>query len=95
MDDQSLLDECADWVAAQLEEENIFIDPALVTLVMEVERRLGPTRSASQATAQAIEGRMQEDGIKGIPDSINAALIYAVLQWEDEFMALAGRPRPA
>ncbi len=95
MESPSLLEECADWVAAQLEEENIFIDPALVTLVMDLERRLGPPKSASTATGQAIEALMLEDGIKGIPDSINAGLIYAVLQWEDEFMALAGRPRPA
>lgn len=95
MESQSLLDECAEWVAAQLEEENIFVDPGLVTLVMELERRLGPPNSASHESAEAIESLMVEQGIKGIPDSINAGLIYAVLQWEDEFMALAGQPRPA
>lgn len=94
-ENQSLLDECAEWVAAQLEEENIFIDPGLVSLMMEVERRLGPPRSASRATAEAMETSLVEEGVKGIPDAINAGLILAVLQWEDEFMALAGRPRSA
>lgn len=95
MESQSLLDECADWVAAQLEEENVFVDPGLVSLVMELERRDGPARSASPEGAAAIESLMVEQGIRGIPDSINAGLIYQILQWEDEFMALAGQPRPA
>ncbi|MHB8573983.1 MAG: hypothetical protein ACYDCQ_01500 [Dehalococcoidia bacterium] len=93
MESQSLLDECAEWVAAQLEEENIFVDPGLVSLIMEVERQVGPPKSASEAQAGAVEARLIEQGIRGVPDSINARLIYAVLQWEDEFMALAGRPR--
>jgi hypothetical protein len=92
---QSLLNECAEWVAEQLEEENTFIDPGLVSLMMEVERRVGPPRAANQGIAEAIEALLVEEGVQGIPDTINAKLVLAVLQWEDEFMALAGRPRPA
>lgn len=92
---QSLLDECAEWIAAQLEEENIFIDPGLVTLILAVERDSGPARAASATMATAIEIRLIEQGTVGVPDAINADLILAVLGWEDEFMALAGRPRLA
>lgn len=95
MESQSLLDECAEWVAAQLEEENIFVDPGLVSLIMETERKAGPPRAASQEQATAIEALLIEQGVQGVPDAINASLLFAVLQWEDEFMALAGRPRPA
>jgi len=95
MENQSLLDECAEWVAAQLEEENIFVDPGLVSLIMETERQAGPPRAASPEQAAAIEARLIEQGVQGVPDAINATLLFAVLQWEDEFMALAGQPRPA
>jgi len=94
MENQSLLDECAEWVAAQLEEENIFVDPGLVSLIMETERQTGPPRAACSGLA-AIEARLIEQGVQGVPDAINATLLFAVLQWEDEFMALAGQPRPA
>jgi len=90
---QALLDECADWVAEQLEEENMLVDPGLIALIMEVERTLGPLRAASQELASAIEAALVERGVQGVPDAINAFLIYNVLQWEDEFMGLAGRPR--
>jgi hypothetical protein len=92
---QALLDECAAWVAAQLEEENVLIDPGLVSLIMEVERQIGPSRAASRETAASVEAALLDQGVRGVPDAINAALIYAVLEWEDEFMGLAGRPRPA
>lgn len=92
---QALLDECAGWIAAQMEEENILIDPGLVSLIMEVERRLGPPRAASAETAGDLESALLEQGVHGVPDAINAALILSVLEWEDEFMGLAGRPRPA
>ena len=92
---QSLLDECAEWVAMQLEEENVFVDPGLVSLVMEIERSLGSPRSANQATAIAVEHVLAERGVQAAPSSVDAALVFSVLQWEDEFMALAGRARPA
>ncbi len=92
---QSLLDECAEWVAAQLEEENVFIDPGLVSLIMETERQAGPPRAASPELAADLEQRLMDQGVRGVPDAINARLLFLVLQWEDEFMALAGRPRPA
>jgi hypothetical protein len=92
---QALLDECAGWVAEQMEEENLLVDPGLVALIMETERTLGPLRAANQDTASAIEATFLEKGVMGVPDAINATLILFVLQWEDEFMGLAGRPRPA
>jgi hypothetical protein len=93
--DQSLWDECADWIAEQMEEENMLVDPALISLVLEVEREHAGDRAASLETARAIEGSLQERGVAGVPDTIDARLLFSILQWEDEFLGLAGKPRPA
>jgi hypothetical protein len=94
--DQQLWDECADWIAAQLEEENVLIDPSLVALIIEIEHdEHGGDHAASLEVACSIEAALSARGIAGVPDAIDARLIYTVLQWEDEFLGLAGRPRPA
>jgi len=94
--DRQLWDECAGWIAAQLEEENVLIDPGLVALILEIEHdEAGGDRAASPEVARAIEAALSARGIAGVPDAIDARLIYAVLEWEDEFLGLAGRPRPA
>lgn len=93
--DPSLWEECADWIAEQLEEENMLVDPALVTLVLEIERERADDRAASQDTARAIEATMLERGVNGVPDTINARLIFSILQWEDDFLGFAGTPRRA
>ena len=93
--DPSLWEECADWIAEQMEEENMLVDPALVTLVLEVEREHAGDRAASLDTARAIEATMLERGVNGVPDTIDARLIFSILQWEDDFLGFAGTPRRA
>ncbi len=78
MENQSLLEECADWVAAQLEEENIFIDPALVTLVMDLERRLGPPKSASPASKRK-RAHGAEPGARRAPLLCASATIITIV----------------
>jgi len=36
---------------------------------------------------------LERDGISGAPDPIDRRLVLGVLQWEDDFLALAGRSR--
>ena len=43
--------------------------------------------------ADRILKRLDEAGIQGAPDPIDRRLVLGVLQWEDDFLALAGRPR--
>lgn len=93
--DPALWEECADWIAEQMEEENMLVDPALVALVLEVEREQAGDRAASLGTARAIEATLSERGVAGVPDTIDARLLFSILQWEDEFLGLAGKPRPA
>jgi hypothetical protein len=90
-----LMEECADWIAAQMEEESMFIDAGLVQLMLEHEwadtERI-PAITHDQA-ADRILKRLDEAGIQGAPDPIDRRLVLGVLQWEDDFLALAGRPR--
>jgi hypothetical protein len=90
-----LMEECADWIAAQMEEESMFVDPMLVQQILEHEwaneTRI-PEITHEQAVA-AILQRLVDAGVQGAPDSIDQRLILTVLQWEDDFLSLAGRTR--
>lgn len=93
--DHDLLVECADWIAAQMEEEGFLVDAGLVQLVLEKERT-APARIPAVAHAEAaahLVALLAADGIRGVPDAIDERLVRIVLEWEDDFLALAGRPR--
>lgn len=89
------MQECADWIAAQLEEESIWVDAQLVQMMLEKEwadeQRIPAI--THEAAADRMLVRLQEAGVAGIPDAIDQRLVLAVLQWEDDFLALAGRAR--
>ena len=90
-----LMEECADWISAQLEEESMYIDPGLVHLMLEHEwadeERI-PAITHDQAADRILQ-RLEEAGIQGAPDPIDRRLVLGVLQWEDDFLSLAGRTR--
>ena len=90
-----LMEECADWIAEQLEEEAMFVDAGLVQMMLRHEweepERI-PAITHDQA-ADRIIARLTEAGVQGAPDAIDRRLVLGVLGWEDEFLALAGRAR--
>lgn len=90
-----LLEEAADWIAAQLEEENVFIQPELVRLIIQHEwaddERI-PRISHDEAAGRIID-RLTAAGVQGAPDAIDRRLVVAVLGWEDDFLGFAGRSR--
>jgi hypothetical protein len=94
--DPALLEECAGWIAAQMEEEGYLIDPGLVQLILEHEHGdSGPTPASLHAeTARRVITALEDAGIHGIPETVNDRLVLTVFDWEDEFLSLAGRPRP-
>ncbi|MGI8550538.1 MAG: hypothetical protein ACR2PL_07040 [Dehalococcoidia bacterium] len=92
MDDAALISECADWIADQLEEENMWVDAGLIELVLQTERN-DCSRDSPRATGQAIHDALTTAGVQGMPDAIDVRLIVSILEWEDDFLALAGRPR--
>ena len=90
-----LMEECADWIAAQLEEESTFVDAGLIQLILEHEwaddARI-PAITHQQAAERILE-RLVAAGIQSAPNAISGWLIVGILQWEDDFLALAGRNR--
>lgn len=90
-----LITECADWIAEQMSEEGYLIDAGLIELVLQKERLQAqriPAITHQQAAADIV-AMLAEDGIQGIPDSINDRLLVTILEWEDEFLSFAGRSR--
>ena len=92
MDDAELLIECADWIAEQLEEENIWVDARLIEQVLRSERE-GETFGSRREAAEAAQRALTEAGVQGMPDAVDLRLLNSILEWEDDFLALAGRPR--
>ena len=90
-----LIEECADWIAAQLEEESMWVDAGLIQMMLEHEwaadERI-PQISHDEA-ADRILRRLEDAGVQGVPDQIDRRLVVGVLQWEDDFLAFAGRNR--
>lgn len=88
-----LLVECAEWVWEQLQEEGFLLAGELVELVLTTEREMGIQGESVPVIATALEGEFRSRGIVGNPYPVDAALITAVLAWEDEFLGYAGIPR--
>jgi hypothetical protein len=89
------MEECADWIAAQLEEESMWVDAGLVQMMLEhewAEEERIPQISHDEA-AERILRRLEDAGVQGVPDQIDRRLVLGVLQWEDDFLAFAGRAR--
>jgi hypothetical protein len=90
-----LLVECADWIAEQMGEEGYLIAGELVELILQKEREheeLIPVISHEEA-ARWIAAALAADGVQAAPATIDAGLVRIVLEWEDDFLALAGRTR--
>ena len=93
--EKNLLVECADWIAEQMAEEGFLIDAGLVQVALEKERASAidiPTVTHAEAATRLV-AELAADGVQGVPEAVDARLIRIVLEWEDEFLALAGRPR--
>lgn len=94
-----LRSEAADWIAEQLMLEfGGFISPELIEGMLEIEQRLRDERADPLIDHQTMHSlifvHMTE--VEGVPTGfagMNPQLVLEVLHWEDEFLALAGRPR--
>lgn len=90
-----LFTECAEWVWERLQEEDgIYLSGELVELILETERELGIHDKDVATIASALEAEFTARGVQSAPGRITAAIIRAVLEWEDQFLGFAGIPRP-
>lgn len=88
-----LFTECAEWIWEQMAEEGFQLSGELVELMLTTERELGIHARPLPETAQLLADELAMRGITTAPYALDAALIRAVLEWEDEFLGLAGIPR--
>ena len=88
-----LLAECGEWVWEQLQEEGYQLSGELIDLVFETERELGVQTKNLDEIAQVLEAEFRMRGIQAQPFALDAALIKAILEWEDDFLGFAGITR--
>jgi hypothetical protein len=90
-----LLAECADWIAEMLAEEGMWVDAGLIEEVLRREAA-APLRIPAithQEAAAHIARQLADDGVQAAPAALDERLVLSILEWQDEFLALAGRPR--
>jgi hypothetical protein len=88
-----LFTECASWVWEQLQEEGYHFAGELVELILFTERELALHTEPLPLIAARLAEEFRMRGVAGNPNPLEPPLIQAVLEWEDEFLGLAGIPR--
>lgn len=88
-----LFTECAGWIWEQMQEEGFQLQGELIELILETERELDIHTRGLDEIARLLEDEFQVRGIRAEPYGIDATLIRAVLEWEDDFLGFAGIPR--
>ena len=88
-----LFTECAGWIWEQMAEEGFQLSGELVELILNTERELAIHARPTAEIAPLLADEFRMRGISTAPYAIDAPLIAAVLDWEDEFLGLAGIPR--
>jgi len=88
-----LFTECAGWIWEQLQEEGYQLAGELIELILEAERELGIQALDLGTIASRLEDELRLRGVKGNPYALEAPLIRAVLEWEDDFLGFAAISR--
>ena len=87
----ALLEECAEWIWEQIQEEGLFVPGELIELILTTERELGLQAQPLPDIASGVAAAFREQSHLLSPTDERA--ITAVLTWEDEFLGIAGIPR--
>jgi hypothetical protein len=96
--DKKLAQEGADWIAEMVSDDlGGFIPAELIDMVMELEVTIRAERSDPEldhrTVAELMMPMMEAEGIPTQQGGVTSQLLYEILHWEDEFLAMAGRPR--
>lgn len=76
-----------------MQEDGFQLQGELIELILETERELDIHTRGLDEIARLLEDEFQVRGIRAEPYGIDAALIRAVLDWEEDFLGFAGIPR--
>jgi len=88
-----LLAECGEWIWEQLQEDGVLLSGELVDLILATERELAVQAQPLDEIARILGEEFRLRGITGSPAPLDAPIIRAVLDWEDEFLGFAGITR--
>ena len=97
--DRDIDQDVADWIAEMLSEDlDTFIPAEFCDLVIATEREVreatGDHEMDHVAMAERLMAIFRENAdLPTESGAITPLLVYEVLQWEDEFRAMAGAPR--
>ena len=90
----ALFTECAEWIWEQLQEEDgLYLAGELVELILLTEREMGVHAQPLERIVTVVGDEFRMRGIGGSPAPVDASMIRAVLEWEDEFLGLAAISR--
>ena len=87
----ALLEECAEWIWEQIQEEGLFVPGELIELILATERELNLQAQPLPEIATGVAAAFREQSHLLSPTDERA--IESVLAWEDEFLGIAGIPR--
>ena len=87
----ALLEECAEWIWEQIQEEGLFVPGELIELILTTERELNLHARPLPEIATGVAAAFREQSHLLSPTDERA--IESVLAWEDEFLGIAGIPR--
>jgi len=87
----ALLEECAEWIWEQIQEEGLFVPGELIELILTTERELNLHTRPLPEIAAGVAAAFREQSHLLSPTDERA--IESVLAWEDEFLGIAGIPR--
>ena len=87
----ALLEECAEWIWEQIQEEGLFVPGELIELILTTERELDLHARPLPEIATGVATAFREQSHLLSPTDERA--IESVLAWEDEFLGIAGIPR--
>ena len=87
----ALLEECAEWIWEQIQEEGLFVPGELIELILTTERELNLHARPLPEFAAGVAAAFREQSHLLSPTDERA--IESVLAWEDEFLGIAGIPR--
>lgn len=89
----ALFDECAEWIWEQMQDDGFYLSGELVDLILTTERELAIHAQPIDQIAGLLNDEFKMRGISADPYPIDAAMIREVLQWEDDFLGMAGIER--
>ncbi len=88
-----LFTEAAEWIWEQMQEDGFQLQGELIELILETERELAVHTKDLDEISRVLEEEFRVRGIRAEPYGIEASLIRAVLEWEEDFLGFAGIAR--